>query len=109
MARSRSGHDRSAEVARHREGQAVRSQRRDESRLSTTGIREAQTSLEAKYDAGLPPFFEGTHWTYPAPPELVRRQRPTLQTRTTIRSMPAASPTAMPISASSGWAPASSI
>ena len=35
------------------------------SRLSTTGIREAQMSLEARYDAGLPPFFEGTHWTYP--------------------------------------------
>jgi len=27
--------------------------------------------LEAKYDAGLPPFFEGTHWTYPALPELI--------------------------------------
>ena len=37
-----------------------------------TGIREAQTLLEARYDAGLPPFFEGTHWTYPAPPELVQ-------------------------------------
>jgi hypothetical protein len=37
-----------------------------------TGIREAQTLLAARYDAGLPPFFEGSHWTYPAPPELVQ-------------------------------------
>jgi hypothetical protein len=36
------------------------------------GIREAQMSLAARYDAGLPTFFEGTHWTYPAPPELVQ-------------------------------------
>ena len=35
------------------------------------GIRETQMLLEAKYDAGLPPFFEGTHWTYPALPELI--------------------------------------
>jgi hypothetical protein len=37
-----------------------------------TGIREAQTLLAARYDAGLPPFFEGSRWTYPAPPELVQ-------------------------------------
>jgi hypothetical protein len=36
------------------------------------GIREAQMLLEAKYDAGLPPFFEGTHWTYPALPDLIQ-------------------------------------
>ena len=36
------------------------------------GIRDAQMSLAAKYDAGLPPFFEGSRWTYPAPPELVQ-------------------------------------
>ena len=36
------------------------------------GIREAQMSLAARYEAGLPTFFEGTHWTYPAPPELVQ-------------------------------------
>ena len=28
--------------------------------------------MAARYDAGLPPFYEGTHWTYPAPPELVQ-------------------------------------
>jgi hypothetical protein len=38
----------------------------------TAGIREAQMSLAAKYDAGLTPYFEGTHWTFPAPPELIR-------------------------------------
>ena len=32
---------------------------------------EAKAWLEAKYDAGFPPFFEGGHWTFPAPPELV--------------------------------------
>jgi len=37
----------------------------------TSGIREAQTVLEARYDAGLPPFFEETHWTFPALPELI--------------------------------------
>jgi hypothetical protein len=36
------------------------------------GIREAQMWLEAKYAAGLPPYFEGTHWTFPAPPEVIR-------------------------------------
>ena len=35
------------------------------------GIREAHMVLEARYDAGLTPFFEGTHWTFPAPPELI--------------------------------------
>ena len=38
-----------------------------------TGIREAQVWLEAKYDAGLPPYFsESSHWTYPALPEMVK-------------------------------------
>ena len=36
------------------------------------GIEEAHAWLAAKYDAGLPPFFEGTHWTYPAPPEIIQ-------------------------------------
>jgi hypothetical protein len=36
------------------------------------GIREAHMLLAARYDAGLPPFFDGTHWTFPAPPELVQ-------------------------------------
>jgi len=34
-------------------------------------IREAHALLAARYDAGLPPFFEGTHWSFPAPPELI--------------------------------------
>jgi hypothetical protein len=36
-----------------------------------TGVQEAHALLAARYDAGLPPFFEGTHWTVPAPPELI--------------------------------------
>jgi hypothetical protein len=34
-------------------------------------IREAHALLAARYDAGLPSFFEGTHWSFPAPPELI--------------------------------------
>jgi hypothetical protein len=34
-------------------------------------IREAHALLAARYDAGLPPFFDGTHWSFPAPPELI--------------------------------------
>jgi hypothetical protein len=40
-------------------------------KLLNDGITEAHEELAARYDAGLPPFFEGTHWTYPAPPEMV--------------------------------------
>src|SRR3954451_15418645 len=41
--------------------------------LLTAATREAGTWLEAKYDAGLPPFFSATsRWTYPAPPALVK-------------------------------------
>jgi hypothetical protein len=35
-------------------------------------VREAQMTLEARYDGGLPSFFDGTHWTFPAPPELIQ-------------------------------------
>ena len=28
--------------------------------------------MEAKYDAAPPPFFEGTHWTFPGHPELIK-------------------------------------
>jgi hypothetical protein len=38
----------------------------------TSGIREAQAVLEARYDSGLPPFFEGTHWSFPALPEVIQ-------------------------------------
>jgi hypothetical protein len=35
--------------------------------------REAHVFLEAKYDAGLPPFFSATsRWTAPAPPDLIK-------------------------------------
>jgi hypothetical protein len=36
------------------------------------GIEEAHSLLAARYDAGLPPFFEGTHWSVPAPPDMVK-------------------------------------
>jgi hypothetical protein len=38
-----------------------------------SAIREAQAWLEAKYDAGLPPFFSATsRWTLPAMPDLIK-------------------------------------
>lgn len=41
--------------------------------LLTKGIKEAETLLEAKYDAGLPPFFsEKSRWTFPAYPDLIK-------------------------------------
>jgi hypothetical protein len=36
------------------------------------GVGEAHGWIAAKYDAGLPPFFAGTHWTFPAHPELLK-------------------------------------
>jgi hypothetical protein len=40
--------------------------------LLEAGAREAQAWLEAKYDAGLQPFWEHSRWTFPAPPELIK-------------------------------------
>ncbi|HEY0467591.1 MAG TPA: DUF1254 domain-containing protein [Polyangiaceae bacterium] len=37
-----------------------------------SGVQEAHRQLAARYDAGLPAFFEGTRWTFPAPAELVK-------------------------------------
>lgn len=40
--------------------------------LLTEGVKEAQKLLEAKYDAGLPPFFtDRSRWTLPAYPDLI--------------------------------------
>ena len=36
------------------------------------GIAEAHAWLAAKYNAGPPPFFEGTHWLFPTHPELIK-------------------------------------
>ena len=36
------------------------------------GIKDAHAWLGAQYETGLPSFFEGTHWTYPTNPELVK-------------------------------------
>src|SRR5262249_38655392 len=41
--------------------------------IFTTAMGEAQAWLEAKYDAGFPPFFSPTgRWTVPAPPDVVK-------------------------------------
>jgi hypothetical protein len=34
--------------------------------------KEAGELLEARYDAGLPPYWEGGHWTYPTYPALIQ-------------------------------------
>lgn len=36
------------------------------------GMDEAHAWLVAKYDGAPPPFFEGTHWTFPTHPDLVK-------------------------------------
>jgi hypothetical protein len=36
-----------------------------------TGIRDAQAWLEARYDAGFPPFYDGSRWMFPANPEMM--------------------------------------
>jgi hypothetical protein len=39
----------------------------------TSAVKEAGAWLEARYDAGLPPFFAPTsRWTYPGPPEVIK-------------------------------------
>ena len=35
------------------------------------GAREAKAWLEAKYDAGFPPFYDGSRWMFPANPEMM--------------------------------------
>ncbi len=73
VARARPRDDRPAEVAGHREGQArSRPTRATKQALDAGAARQAGAELAAKYDAGLPPFFEGTHWTVPAHPELIK-------------------------------------
>ncbi len=37
-----------------------------------TAAREAHDILSATYDKGFPTFFEGTHWTYPTSPDLIK-------------------------------------
>jgi hypothetical protein len=41
--------------------------------LLTSAVQEAHAWLEAKYNAGMLPFFSPTsHWTFPAPPDLIK-------------------------------------
>lgn len=47
----------------------------DETRkLLAQGVSEARAILEARYDAGFPPFWEGSHWTLPALPDAIEGQ-----------------------------------
>jgi hypothetical protein len=38
----------------------------------TKGVQDAHAALAALYDRGLPPYFEGTHWSFPAYPDLIK-------------------------------------
>lgn len=41
--------------------------------LLGSAVQEAHALLEARYDAGLPPYFSAnSRWTYPAPPDLIK-------------------------------------
>lgn len=40
----------------------------------TAGITEAKALLEQRYDAGFPPFFPNSHWTYPTLQEAIEAQ-----------------------------------
>jgi hypothetical protein len=82
-------------------------QARDEACLNA-GIRETQMVLDANMTRGSLPFFDGTHWTLPAPPELIQAAEPALPNQTAIRSTRAALPTVMPTLASNGWVRVSS-
>jgi hypothetical protein len=77
-------------------------------RALIAGIREAQMSLAARYDAGLPPISRARAGPSRLLPNSSRRQGPALQNPTAIQSTRVASPTAMRTSASSGWVQASS-
>lgn len=47
------------------------------SKAQQEGIADARAWLEARYDAGFPAFFEGTHWTMPTMPETIQGQSTT--------------------------------
>ena len=72
------------------------------------GTREAQAWLEAKYDAGLPPYWEKPAGPSRRRPSSSRRRRRASPTPTHTRSTREVSPTATPISASSALAPVNS-
>ena len=39
----------------------------------SSAAHEAHAFLEAKYDAGMPPFFSASsHWTFPVPPDMIK-------------------------------------
>ena len=103
--------DRSAEVARHREGQAVQARTTQPRRCSTAASREAQalarSQIRRRPAAVL--FRDAAAGPFRRRPSSSRQRRSASPIRTHIRSTLAGWPIAMPLSASSGWAPASSI
>ena len=75
----------------------------------TAGIQEAHAYLAAKYDAGLPPFFDGTHWSFPAPPDLIKDAQAGFTNPDTYPIDSRGLAYTTPISASNAWGPGSSI
>ena len=108
VARPRPGDDRSAQVDRHREGQAVRSRCDDQGSARRRRPRSAGTGSR-------PSTTQASRHSARAAAGACRRRRNSSRPRrsaspipTPIPSMLAASPTPTPLSASSAWAPASS-
>jgi hypothetical protein len=65
------GDDRSAQVVRHRDGQALQPQPRTRE-IFEEATREARAWLDAKYETVFsPPYFEGSHWALPTSPQAV--------------------------------------
>ena len=61
------------QIDRHREGQAVQARRQDAGDPRMRPRAKRRPGSKQRYDAGFPPFFEGSHWTLPALPEHGRR------------------------------------
>jgi len=43
--------------------------------LLDEATQEAKVLLDQRFDAGFPPFYEGTHWTMPVSPDLVKAMK----------------------------------
>ena len=109
LAAARPRDDRSAEVARHREGQAFQARRQDQGGSSRPASAKRRRGSRPDTTRVCRPSYRGRPLDLPG----AARARPgggrrTSTSRTPIRSMPAASPTATRLSASSASAPASS-
>ena len=109
LARARPGDDRSAQVARHREGQALQPGRANQAICSNAASREAKAWLEASTTPASRPSGRAAAGPFrPRPSSSSAAQAGLRRPRQLPDRRCAAWPTPTPISASSAWAPASS-